>query len=61
MFEPKNLCVSCIDCNLEKKDKKVTISKAKKKLPNNSSDYLIVHPHFDTYNDKIVSSLGNIT
>ncbi len=54
MFEPKNLCVSCIDCNLEKKDKKVTISKAKKKLPNNSSDYLIVHPHFDTYNDKIV-------
>ena len=32
----------------------MTISKAKKGSPNNSSDYLIVHPHFDTYNDKIV-------
>ncbi|WP_122046283.1 HNH endonuclease [Vibrio atlanticus] len=54
MFEPLNLCMSCVDCNIAKSHKKVTISKAKKKYPNKSSDYLIVHPHFDSYEDNII-------
>ena len=54
MFEPLNLCVSCIDCNSAKSDKKVTNSRAKNKYPSNSSDYLIIHPHFDNYHEHII-------
>ncbi|WP_140919035.1 HNH endonuclease [Limnobaculum xujianqingii] len=53
MFEPKNLCVACPDCNQRKGINKVTYSKAKKRLPLNSSDYYIVHPHFDNYEQHI--------
>lgn len=54
MFEPKNLCVSCIDCNKEKTDQKVTKSVAQNRLPKRSDQYLIVHPHFDNYEDNIL-------
>lgn len=54
MFEPLNLCVTCIDCNSSKSDAKVTSSKAKKNYPLKSDSYYIIHPHFDTYEDKIL-------
>lgn len=54
MFEPKNLCVSCIDCNGRKSDKKITSSKAKKRLPLKQDLYFIVHPHLDQYDDHIM-------
>ncbi|MDC9582789.1 HNH endonuclease [Xenorhabdus sp. PR6a] len=53
MFEPKNLCVSCPECNQRKGPNKVTHSKARKKPPLNSLDYFIVHPHLDNYEDHI--------
>lgn len=53
MFEPKNLCVVCIDCNFEKKHKEVTSSTAKKKYPDNSEQYFIAHPHFDRYEQHV--------
>lgn len=54
MFEPLNLCMSCVECNSAKSDKKVTNSNAKLKYPNKSTSYLIVHPHLDTYSDNIL-------
>lgn len=54
MFEPLNLCISCIECNSAKSDKKVTSSRAKRKYPNKGADYLIIHPHFDDYNEHII-------
>ncbi|GAA6131708.1 HNH endonuclease [Halopseudomonas sabulinigri] len=55
MFEPRNLCVSCPDCNVSKGVKKVTNSKAKKSYPRN---FIIAHPHFDKYEDhvKVISA-----
>ncbi|MDC8012915.1 HNH endonuclease [Tahibacter soli] len=61
MFEPKNLCVICADCNSIKREQEVhqqepdTISgqKERKRYPRAGSAFLIVHPHFDTYDDHI--------
>ncbi|MBD8254407.1 HNH endonuclease [Pseudomonas fluorescens] len=54
MFEPKNLCVVCIECNTEKSDKNILNSNKKiTKLPKSSAAYKIVHPHFDTFEDHI--------
>ncbi len=54
MFEPKNLCMSCVDCNSEKSDKKVTNSIAKKTYPIKSTQYSIIHPHLDCYEDYLL-------
>ncbi len=54
MFDAKNLCVSCISCNGKKHDKKITSSRAQVRLPINSSQYLIIHPHFDIYDRNIL-------
>lgn len=53
MFTPQNLCVCCPDCNSHKGYKKTTTSVAKKTPPTKSHLYLIVHPHFDKYDDHI--------
>ncbi|WP_145494576.1 HNH endonuclease [Yersinia massiliensis] len=53
MFESKNLCVTCPDCNIKKGVSKVTNSKAIRKLPLNSNDYFIIHPHIDNYEEHI--------
>lgn len=53
LFEPLNLCVSCKDCNNEKRDKPVLVNNTRKTLPVNSVDYIISHPHFDDFNDNI--------
>lgn len=54
MFEPLNLCVSCVDCNLAKSNVRVSNSKAKQRYPQSSSSFLIIHPHFDDYDDSIL-------
>ncbi|WP_374172395.1 HNH endonuclease [Flavobacterium tructae] len=60
IFEPKNLCVICADCNQIKRNQETinqipdTLKKKyKKKYPNKSEDFFIVHPHFDKYEDHI--------
>lgn len=61
IFEPKNLCVVCSDCNDIKKEKEVlsavdnTIKRKKeyKRYPTSTNAYLIYHPHFDKYEDHI--------
>lgn len=60
MFEPRNLCISCKDCNLIKTNKNVLKNKSRINFPSESSDYLIFHPHFDNYEDhvKILSISG---
>ena len=52
MFTPQNLAISCRDCNVLKGQKEVRTTK-RKKFPNESKHYLIVHPHFDKYSDHI--------
>lgn len=58
IFEPKNLCVVCSDCNEIKQNKEVEDNIIKRKKPYNSyprssESFLIVHPHFDNYDDHI--------
>ncbi|MFE4230367.1 HNH endonuclease [Arthrobacter sp. NPDC056886] len=53
LFEPTNLAVSCRDCNITKSDKEVLRRPGRKTLPRNSSDYIIVHPHYDEYGEHI--------
>lgn len=52
-FEPKNLCVICIDCNIEKSDDPVLRRNNIVKLPKKSGSYKLIHPHFDDYDDHI--------
>lgn len=61
IFEPKNLCVICADCNQIKRNQETineipnTIKKKyKTKYPDKSEDFYIVHPHFDKYDDHIL-------
>ncbi|MBK5072725.1 hypothetical protein I2492_06825 [Budviciaceae bacterium CWB-B4] len=54
IFEPKNLCVICADCNQVKNDKETIINtKNRKKYPRSSNAFLIYHPHFDNYEEHI--------
>lgn len=54
MFEPFNLCMSCVDCNSAKSDKKITSSKASKIYPKRSDLFFIVHPVLDDYEDYLI-------
>lgn len=55
MFEPKNLCVSCKDCNGSKSNKTVLVrpSRTRRKFPEDPDDYLYCHPHFHDYHQHI--------
>jgi uncharacterized protein (TIGR02646 family) len=61
IFEPKNLCVICSDCNSIKRNQEVlrhevdTIANGggRKRYPRASSAFFIVHPHFDCWDDHI--------
>ncbi|AXQ31511.1 hypothetical protein D0B54_23740 [Solimonas sp. K1W22B-7] len=61
MFEPKNLCVICADCNEIKRDQEVmndvpdTVVRGvtRRRYPRSASAFWIVHPHFDTWTDHI--------
>ncbi|MBN6518277.1 hypothetical protein JZM36_15555 [Acinetobacter pittii] len=60
IFEPKNLCVICADCNEIKREQE-TLEHSYQLLkrssivryPKSSNAFLIVHPHFDDYDDHI--------
>ncbi|WP_404365821.1 hypothetical protein AB5I39_09650 [Sphingomonas sp. MMS24-J45] len=54
MFEARNLAVACKDCNIAKREQNVLKNKDRITFPVKSSDYLIVHPHFDTYGDHLI-------
>ncbi|CAK2405648.1 HNH endonuclease [Vibrio crassostreae] len=53
MFEPENLCVACKDCNGAKSSKEVLVNPDRRRFPNSSQDYKIIHPHFDFYHEHI--------
>lgn len=53
MFEEKNLCISCKECNGSKSDTNVLKNKNLKRFPSKPSQYLIVHPHFHEYEEHI--------
>lgn len=61
MFEPKNLCVICADCNTIKRDQEVLNSEPdtvengarRRRYPRSSNAFRIVHPHFDQWEDHI--------
>ncbi|MGI2880656.1 HNH endonuclease [Vibrio furnissii] len=61
MFEPKNLCVACADCNEIKKEQETLgeepdpIVKGNSRIhyPRSTNSFYIVHPHFDNYDDHI--------
>lgn len=61
IFEPLNLCVSCKDCNQVKGNKGVTKSGSYSSFPNKASNYRIVHPHFDNYEDHIDVAVSGVT
>jgi len=53
MFEPRNLAICCRGCNGEKSNKNVLKNPKRKTFPDKSGDYLIVHPHFDNYDEHL--------
>lgn len=53
LFEGLNLCISCKDCNNIKSNKNVLTNPKRKTLPIKKEDYLIIHPHLDSYTDHI--------
>jgi len=61
IFEPKNLCVICAECNKIKRAQETlnqepdTVNRGsnRKLYPRSSNAFKIVHPHFDNYEDHI--------
>ncbi|RWS51272.1 HNH endonuclease, partial [Enterobacter cloacae] len=56
MFEPENIAICCKDCNGEKLAQEVLTNsgiKSRKKFLTDKKHYLIVHPHFDEYDQHI--------
>ena len=61
IFEPRNLCVICADCNQIKREQETidnipdTVVQGGKRVlyPRSSDAFKIVHPHFDIYDDHI--------
>jgi hypothetical protein len=60
MFNPKNLCVACKDCNGIKSDTKVLVNPAAKHYPTRSDSFRIVHAHLDPYEIHIDNFRGRI-
>lgn len=61
IFEPKNLCVICADCNEIKRSQEtlnevpdtVVKGNARRQYPRSSGAFKIVHPHFDKWEEHI--------
>lgn len=61
IFEPRNLCVICADCNKIKREQEVlqvepdpiVNGDTRRQYPRSSNAFKIVHPHFDVYEDHI--------
>ncbi len=61
MFEPKNLCVACPDCNEYKSQREAFADAAmrtnpRRKYPTDIKQYRIYHPHFDEYGKNILKA-----
>lgn len=54
MFEPRNLAVACHDCNGAKSDQRVLRNDRRVTYPSEAGAFLIVHPHFDNYDEHII-------
>ncbi len=59
LFEPGNLSLVCKDCNTAKGNVEVLCkpNMKLKEMPCGKQDYLIVHPHFDTYSEHFEVSI----
>lgn len=53
MFEPRNLAVSCPDCNNAKSDKETLVDPSLANFPGQAESFKVVHPHFDEWNSHI--------
>jgi len=54
IFTPKNLCVSCAECNLIKGEQEVLKKPSTViRYPRSSGAFKLVHPHFDEYDKHI--------
>ncbi len=65
IYESKNLCVICADCNEIKRNQEVrseipqvTVKKDIRLYPRSSNAFLIVHPHFDNFDDHLMEING---
>lgn len=58
MFEPKNLCVICPDCNEYKGKREVLVEPVlvadRVNYPTSRMAFRIMHPHYDEYEDNIM-------
>lgn len=61
MFEPKNLCIICADCNEIKRNQEIRhivedplTNPAAIRYPRSSNAFKIVHPHFDAWDEHIL-------
>lgn len=58
MFEPKNLCVICPDCNEYKGNREVLVQPVlvanRVNYPDESRAFRIMHPHYDEYDQNII-------
>jgi hypothetical protein len=53
MFEPRNLCVCCKDCNTIKGKKNILKNKNRITYPSVASDYTFCHPHYHNYDHHV--------
>ena len=53
LFEPRNLAIACKDCNGAKSDEEVRENSKRVSFPDQSTDYKIIHPHFDLYDEHL--------
>lgn len=61
LFQPQNLAASCVDCNSAKGDAPTIVGdRSPARYPNSSDHFVIIHPHFDRYEDHISIFLGKI-
>jgi hypothetical protein len=56
MFEPQNLAVACPDCNVAKSNKDTLIDPTVTEYPTSADSFVVVHPHFDRWEDHIAKN-----
>ncbi len=60
MFTPENLCVACKDCNGTKRNQDVLKYTPKNEYPQETEKFIILHPHFDIYEEHIAIYLDKV-
>lgn len=53
LLDPKNLCLSCKDCNGMKFNEDIASKPCTSNYPRSGSAFKIIHPHFDSYEKNI--------